>query len=388
MHSHLRRRDFLRGSLAALLTACARDPMDLGEATTEPCRDLLDRGTFVGVVPFVDERDNPFGELQGAGWDARRVFDLATLDLGGLAAPADRFFVRTAFPDLLDVAEADWRVRLTGAVAAEAAWTLEELRELAVDQGEVLLECSGNSINRAFGLMSAASWTGVSMATVLDRAAPGADAVAVEVVGYDDHSTPSANDHSTPAASWIFPIALLRQGFLATGLDGGPLPRDNGWPVRLIVPGWYGCACIKWVNELRFVDDDAAATSQMQEFAVRTHQPGIPDLARDYVPATMDPTAVAVRVEQWELDGEVVHRVVGILWGGSEPVAELVLDIGNDTVPAVQCDPDTDVRTWRLWEAVWRPTRARRFTLAPRVLDDVRTVRLDTDQYHRVVEIS
>ena len=90
--------------------------------------------------------------------------------------------------------------------------------------------------------------------------------------------------------------------------------------MRLVVPGWYGCSWIKWVDELRLVGADAAATSQMREFAGRTHQDGVPELARDYEAPAIDLAATPVRVEQRRVDGRLEYRVVGIAWGGTEPV--------------------------------------------------------------------
>ena len=63
-----------------------------------------------------------------------------------------------------------------------------------------------------------------------------------------------------------------------------PLTPDHGAPVRLVVPNWYGCACIKWVTHVEMVPDDEPATTQMREFAARTHQNGVPARARDYQP--------------------------------------------------------------------------------------------------------
>ena len=101
-------------------------------------------------------------------------------------------------------------------------------------------------------------------------------------------------------ASWIFTFDQLANAgaFLATRMNGAPLPLDHGFPVRLIAPGWYGCANAKWVDAITFVDDDAVATRQMREFAGRTHQQDTPSLARDFAPATMDLAAMPVRVEK------------------------------------------------------------------------------------------
>src|SRR5207302_3464729 len=99
---------------------------------------------------------------------------------------------------------------------------------------------------------------------------------------------------------------------------------------RLLVPGWYGCTCIKWVNAITFVDDDAEPTLHMQEFAARTHQQGTPKLAKRYRPAIIDQAAMPNRVEKWFMDGSIMYRVVGILWVGSCLVKALEIRFNSD----------------------------------------------------------
>ena len=104
---------------------------------------------------------------------------------------------------------------------------------------------------------------------------------------------------SIPGADWIFTLEELKatKAFLATGMNGRPLTRDHGAPVRLVAPNRYACTCIKWVNAFTFIDEDAEATSQMQEFAARTHQQGVPKLAKDYRPAAIDQAAGPTIIE-------------------------------------------------------------------------------------------
>ncbi len=139
------------------------------------------------------------------------------------------------------------------------------------------------------------------------------------VSGQDEEAqTPRS---SVIGASWIFPLAdLPRLGaFLATGMNGAPLPIAHGAPVRLVVPGWYGCAWIKWVREIRLVGADEPVTSQMAEFAGRTHQDGRPLLARDYEAPVIDLAATPIRVERRRLNNTIHYRIVGIVWGGQAP---------------------------------------------------------------------
>ena len=182
-----------------------------------------------------------------------------------------------------------------------------------------------------FGLISAASWAGVPIAKILEHAEPLRGASRVRVSGFDRHAMPSFR--SEPGASWIFTREELESSgaFLATAMNGRALTSDHGRPVRLVVPGRYGCACIKWVDEIAFVDDDAPATGQMREFASRTHQDGLPALARDYQPAKIDLAAMPIRVEAWRADGRVICRVCRDPLGGRRTTDALVIRFDSDS---------------------------------------------------------
>jgi hypothetical protein len=156
------------------------------------------------------------------------------------------------------------------------------------------------------------------------------------------------------------------------------------------VPGWYGCACIKWVNRIELVADDAAATSQMIEYAGRTQQTGRPALAREYTPAVIDTAAVPVRIEKWNTDGHVFYRVIGIVWGGSKPTNALAIRFRpNDAwVPVEDCPLPATTRTWSLWTHTWRPSEPGRYQIVLKVTDpEIRTRRLDLFYYVRDVVI-
>jgi DMSO/TMAO reductase YedYZ molybdopterin-dependent catalytic subunit len=101
-----------------------------------------------------------------------------------------------------------------------------------------------------FQLMSAAGWSGVPLVELLERVRFKPQSTPVLVSGFDTYPTKSMS--SQPGASWIFSWDDLKRAraFLATEMNGQPLTKDHGAPIRLIVPGWYGCACIKWVNEI------------------------------------------------------------------------------------------------------------------------------------------
>ena len=211
------------------------------------------------------------------------------------------------------------------------------------------------------------------------------------ITGFDDETTPSRT--SVPGASWIFSRDDLANAVLAMRMNGAPLTRDHGAPVRLVVPGWYGCACIKWVTRVDLVGEDAPATTQMREFASRTQQAGSPALARDYTPAVIDTAAVPVRIEQWDAEGTITYRVVGIIWGGAAskgPTSALAIRFKATEPwrPVENCPLPASTLTWSLWTHTWRPASPGRYEIALKVTDpSIRTRRLDLFYYVREATI-
>jgi DMSO/TMAO reductase YedYZ molybdopterin-dependent catalytic subunit len=388
------RRDVLRAALATggarLLGTVRLQPFGQPAAS---CPNPFAGGRAAGTVPFAGvDRLPPFHAVLGSGLDARLYTDLSTLTADTLVTPNHRFFVRTGWPDGLEPPDRDatWTVRVTGLVKQPVALSLRDLEPLAVERGPFLMECAGNTDEAAFGLMSAAIWTGAPVAAALKKAGPLPRATRVRISGVDRHSQPSRR--SLAGASWVFTVDELDSAgaLLATRMNGEPLPRDHGWPVRLIVPGWYGCTCIKWVDEIALVDETAAATTQMREFAARTFQEGAPALAREYRPASMDLAAVPVRIEQWLLDGAIVYRVVGIMWGGAALTSRLRIRFNPSEPyqPVEVCPPPSTPLTWTLWTHLWKPRRPGRYQIVLKPDDPaIRSTRLDLYFYTRTVWI-
>jgi DMSO/TMAO reductase YedYZ molybdopterin-dependent catalytic subunit len=353
------------------------------------CADPFAAGERLAVIDLDDAAGVAFHTPSSQGLDGRLYTDLSVLDHGCLVTPTEHFYVRTFYPDAL-APPAVWTLELGGLVERPVSVTIDEIRTLAAPQGVHVLECAGNSGKAAFGLLSAAQWSGAPLSVVLAKAKALPAATRVLVGGHDEHTLPSANGHSTPGASWIFAPADLKDAFLATEMNGAPLGRDHGEPVRLFVPGWYGCTCIKWVNEIRWVDESAPATSQMKEFAGRTHQRGTPELARDYVPATLDQAAMPVRIEKWLVAGALGYRIVGILWGGSVPTDALEVRFGEGAAweKVAVCPAHAANATWTLWSHRWRPRAPGTYAIRCRIADPrIRTRRLDAGYYDRKVTI-
>ncbi|MGE0812087.1 MAG: molybdopterin-dependent oxidoreductase [Vicinamibacterales bacterium] len=350
------------------------------------------RGELIRTLPLYGPgaQEAPLGTMVGGpGLDARLFTDLSSLDAGRMLTATPDVFVRTAVPPGLPMDAAGWRLSLGGSAAAPGSGpTAAGLAAKASAMGAHLIECAGNSNPRNFGLMSAVEWDGLPLSAVLQSVRPPADAWAVLVSGVDDPTQQSAR--SQPGASWIFPLDTLDAvgPFLAVAMNGEPLTAHHGAPIRLVVPGWYGCAWIKWVNEIRWVPRDTPATSQMLEFAGRTHQDGRPALARDFLPPEIDTAAMPIRVEQRRVDGALEYRIVGIVWGGRAPVDRLIIRFGpRDAGTPIRVCPPTS-RTWSLWTHRWRPSDPGYYDISLKVADAaVRTRRLDLSFYIRRVRI-
>jgi len=347
-------------------------------------------GRLVGSVPFgtPGARVAPLQQLLGSGLDARLFSDLSSLARDRLVTPTEHFFIRTAAAPSLPAAPG-WTVALGDRVLA-----LDELERLSGPAGRYLLECSGNADPANYGLISVADWEGVPLQAVLDRLRPtrtSSPGSRVLITGFDDEATPTRT--SVPGASWIFSRDDLANAVLAMRMNGAPLTRDHGAPVRLVVPGWYGCACIKWVTRVDLVGEDAPATTQMREFASRTQQAGSPALARDYTPAVIDTAAVPVRIEQWDAEGTITYRVVGIIWGGAAskgPTSALAIRFKATEPwrPVENCPLPASTLTWSLWTHTWRPASPGRYEIALKVTDpSIRTRRLDLFYYVREATI-
>jgi len=254
--------------------------------------------------------------------------------------------------------------------------------------GPHLMECSGNNRATRFGLLSVANWTGIPLATIIENSYPARRASRVVVSGFDEYASPSVN--SIPGASWNFALDEISssKAFLATDMAGQPLTKDHGAPIRLVVPGWYGCACIKWVQSITLVDQESESTSQMREFASRTGQNGVPDLARDFSPAIIQLGAMPIRIEKRRTNQKIHYRVVGLCWGGSRPATSLFIRFNpeEDYVPIQHFRPATD-GLWTVWTHDWFPARPGKFLIRLMTKDVGLTQRINSGYFVREVEI-
>ena len=246
------RRRFLRllaaGGATAVLAACGADTSgdggssgdDRAEPSPEPS------GWFKDTTPFIAHAD-------GKSLEARLE------NIRGLITPVPLFFVRNNSVSV-DVDVDGWRLAVEGdAVAERVELSYDAIRRLPGRTFMSYLECAGN--HRAMfdrvqgraaegtqwgtGGVGNGEWTGVSLRDVLELAGIRDDAVSVLLVGLDEESPEDGFRRALPVEKAMHPDTLL-----AYALNGEPLTRDHGFPLRAVIPGWVGASNIKWLGRI------------------------------------------------------------------------------------------------------------------------------------------
>ena len=255
------RRRFLRlltaGGTAAVLAACTGVQLPVAappaaEHMVERATASLDeRGSAEAPLHFKDP--TPFIDHGGGNLEARLQ------DTQGLITPNRFFFVRNNSVSL-DVDAADWRLTVEGdAIANPLELFYDDIRNLPSRTLISYLECGGN--HRAMfdlvkgrpaqgtqwmtGAVSNGDWTGVSLRDVLTLAGITKETVSVLLIGLDADSPEEGFRRVMPVAK-----AMDADTLLAYALNGESLPKDHGFPVRALAPGWVGSASIKWLGRI------------------------------------------------------------------------------------------------------------------------------------------
>jgi DMSO/TMAO reductase YedYZ molybdopterin-dependent catalytic subunit len=135
----------------------------------------------------------------------------------------------------------DWSLTITGEVGDDVTVTFDELTNMPTDRRFVTLRCVGEKLNGH--KLDTAIWTGTPIAPLLEKADPDGECGCAMLHAEDDYFVQ-------------FPIEALEDGFLAWGMNGQPLPRAHGHPVRVLIPGHWGETNVKWLSEIELLDKE------------------------------------------------------------------------------------------------------------------------------------
>jgi DMSO/TMAO reductase YedYZ molybdopterin-dependent catalytic subunit len=283
--------------------------------------------------------------------------------LESFTTPNSSFYVRSHFQvPAIDLAA--YRLTIEGDVENRCELSFEELRSIAPATRHATLECAGNGrvflvpqVNGAQweqGAVSTARWTGVPLADVLARA--GVKSSAVEII-FEGADHGHAKEPPVPPGEIHYahsiPLAKVTEVLLAYEMNDLPLPPSHGFPLRVVVPGWYGMASVKWVTRIIVSSEKFRGYFRTVDYAYWTEQAGHP------VHVPIEEMSVKSQIAR-PAKNEVVSRdsdylITGAAWTGESEIAkvEVSTDGGQTYVPAKLLG-EAVLHAWRLWELSWR----------------------------------
>ncbi len=301
--------------------------------------------------------------------------------LNAYLTPNERFYIRSHFAvPALDVKS--WRLKVEGAVRTPLELSYADLLKMQAQTVTATLECAGNG--RVFlspavkgaqwelGGVSNAEWSGVPLGAILKRAGIRSGATEVVLEGADsgeikDPPKPTGPIHF--ARSLPLSRAVLPEVLLAYRMNGENLPASHGFPLRAVVPGWYGVASVKWLTRLIVTETPFNGYFQSVDYAMWERTNGLPTR----VPLTeMQIKSQIARPDIHEvLTAGSTYRVYGAAWTGNSDVArvEVSADAGQSWQTASLLGKPIR-HAWRFWEYAWQvPAQRGRYTLLARATD-------------------
>jgi DMSO/TMAO reductase YedYZ molybdopterin-dependent catalytic subunit len=222
------------------------------------------------------------------------------------------------------------------------------------------IECSGsNGLPFFTSAIGNARWVGTSLAQVLKAAQIKAGALEVVFFGTDKgeevlrKGTPGeVSFTSNFARSMSIADAMNPANLLCYEMNGVPLPAANGFPVRLIAPGWYGVANVKWLTRIELRDTHFMGRFMGRDYVtVREEKQGgktiVAETSVGRVLLKSAPATVTLR------DGK--YRIAGMAWGPA-PIAAVEVKIDNGRWMKATLDAARSQFAWRFWHIDWSPT--------------------------------
>lgn len=348
------RREVLRGGLAAATVGMLGVPDWVLPALAQGAT----------VVPFLEFPEN----FNANPAPDRRLYDTRTLE--SFVTPKDQFFTTQHYGHpVLD--EATFKLYVGGLVNTPKSYTLAELKKMP--KGEVMFgfECSGNRAP-VQGLCSNGKWTGVPLAALLKAAGLKADGREVVFLGAD---------HGTEEVEWRTQKYSLDQQFgrslprekamsaeplVAYAYNDEPLSRHQGFPLRLIVPGYYGVANVKWLSEIQVQSDP-----YMGKYQARWYRTVRGEMINGQM-KWMESAVTGMRLKSFvarvtkEAGG---HRMVGVILNDGTPIKSVEVQIDGGAWQPATMDKQNTKYSWKLFHYDWKDATPGEHTIVSRATD-------------------
>jgi DMSO/TMAO reductase YedYZ molybdopterin-dependent catalytic subunit len=329
-------------------------------------RDAAARSPATAVAPVLSRRGVviaaagatltvPFYRLM------RRMYNDATFTYDGRPnsgaditpiTPNDRFYTVTKNVVDPDVDRDRWRLEIRGAVDRELTIAFTDLDGFERIEQESTLMCISNRIGA--GLFSNAVWSGVRLRDVLMAAGVQDNAYEIRLSGADAYVDTFGMDY-----------ALDENTLLVHAMNGAPLPRQHGYPVRVIVPGLFGEKNVKWVTRIEVVTEDTKGFYEQQGWGPTFVPPTRSDIFR---PRTRGAGQSASFRDQ--IAAGTVVDLRGRAFAADRGIrsVEVSTDDGATWHPATIYYPGTTL-TWALWRYAWTPAKPGEYRVTSRAVD-------------------
>lgn len=276
--------------------------------------------------------------------------------------PVGLHYLLTHF-DIPDVVAAAWRLGVGGSVRKPLTFSLDDIKAMPRVSAQVLLECAGNGRARQaprpisqpwlYEAVGNAEWTGAPLRTLLDAAGPLASAVEVVFTGLDrgvQGGIDQQYERSLPVGE-----ARRTDAILAYEMNGQPLSPQHGYPLRLVIPGWYGMAHVKWLRSITFVDQPFRGYQQEASYHIASsdEESGVP-VTRMVPRSLMIPPGIPDYMSRARYLAPGLCDLEGRAWSGLGPIkrVQVSMDSGSSWNDATLGAAVSEF-AWRAWRSAW-----------------------------------
>jgi DMSO/TMAO reductase YedYZ molybdopterin-dependent catalytic subunit len=351
------RRDFLiRGSSVLAALALSDSPL---------FAQILPTSEGETVIPFLDQAPVPpdeavrqYGELNTRNWD----------QLSSWMTPNKDFFTVSHYNRPALKAE-DWRLHIGGLVERPTSLTLEQIQARPRQEVTFTLECGGNhGFNWFTGGIGNARWAGTPLAQMLQAAGIKKNGIDVVFFGSDegDEEVRDIKMKQNFSRSMSVEEALAPSNLLCYEMNGELLPPLHGFPLRLIAPGWYGVANVKWLKRIEVVDKRWAGRFMAKDYVTireeRRENGEVVWTQKTVGPALLKSmTAKVTRKDR-------THRIYGAAWGRPIQRVEVRIDEGPWRAATIDRGQEHEF-AWKFWHLDWEDAAAGEHTVTSRAID-------------------
>ena len=303
-----------------------------------------------------------------------RMIDIRKID--GPFTPKEQFFAMQHM-DRPAIDAASYRLKFTGLVSKPAELTLADMRGMHSTEVPAGYECSGNSGRAVQGMSSCGRFKGVPLRDVLKRVGVHPTAREVVFFGADHGPVDVVFRQQTYKVDQQFGRSITLenarkpQPLLAYALDGEPLTREQGFPVRLIMPGWYGVANVKWLAEVHLQEDRYLGNYQARWYRSVV---GVGGTGEDNDPGTQWVETEITRMHLKSVIARVrkkngAHEILGFVLNDGTPLKSVEVQIDNGAWQKATLASTNTQYSWKLFTYRWEGATAGEHTLVSRVTD-------------------